>query len=411
MVTSKRSAGSPLPFETDTSADQPLPGLPSAPVLPVRCQPLPDELLSSWLIRLAWMNAEKLYTFKRRFWLHPGSPWGRNIDLTLSEDTLARIAEMTLVTRESLAEHTLWPYLGRLFEHVDPNGSAQGILVGRRRGQKVLGFGLQLCPDCLRSGPVPYFRRWWKVAYLVACPIHGRLLIDACPRCQQPLSYYLADFGKSLLPERIPTSFCASCGYGWTTDTPRQEELLTDAFVGWQGQLLEALEMGWIENQQTGPLYALSFFEGLRTLIHLIAANGNSARLRQVIAREVGMLPFGVVHAGNQNLFGGLRLGDRLYLLRYAFWLLQEWPERFIWATKTSKLAFSYIDYYRDRSPLPYWVASAAALTHDHRHSKISAEERESVKRFLEKRGLPTNTNQVNRWMGRWYVSRYKKDG
>lgn len=318
---------------------------------------------------------------------------------------------MTLVTRESLAEHTLWPYLGRLFEHVDPHGSAQGILVGRRRGQKVLGFGLQMCLDCLRSDPVPYFRRWWKIAYLVVCPIHGRLLIDACPRCQQPLAYHLADFGKSLLPEHIPTAFCSGCGYQWKTSASMHDELLSDDFVAWQRQIKAALENGWFKDSQLGPLYALSFFEGLRTLIRLIAANGHCACLRQVIAREIGILPLGVTHASNQNLFSGLRLGDRLYLLRYVFWLLQEWPERFIWATKTAKLTFSYIDNYREQNILPYWVTSVAVLAYDHRHSRISAAEKESVKRFLEQCGLPANSNQIHRWLGRWYVSRHKNDG
>lgn len=356
------------------------------------------------------MNGEKLHTFRRRFWLHPGTPWGRNIDLTLPGDALVKIAKMTLVTEESLANHTLNQYLGRLFEYIDPNGNGQGILVGRRRGQKLLGFGLQLCPECVQSNHIAYFRRWWKVAYFVACPLHNRLLIDACPHCQRPLAYHLADFGKTLLPERIPTSFCSSCGYRWAGATVMDNDLLPAAFVEWQGQLLEALETGWFNNNQTAPVYALSFFEGLRTLIRLIAADGHCAQLRHIIAKEIGTLPLGVVHGGSRNIFGNLRLGDRLYLLHYVFWLLQEWPERFIWATKTAKLTFSYIDHYRNRPIFPYWVASVAELTRDYQHSRISFEEKESVKHFLEKHRLPTNANQVNRWLGRWYVSRHKHD-
>lgn len=408
MSTSRRSAGSLLPFETDASADRPLPGLASAPVLPVRCQPLPDELLSSWLIRLAWLNAEKLHTFQQRFWAHPGIPWNRNIDLTLSEDAMANIFEMTLVTREALAGHTLREYLGKLFESIDTSGNAKGILASRHRGQKVLGFGLQLCPDCLLLNSIPYFRVWWKVAYIVVCPIHNRLLIDACPRCQRPITYHEADFGRALLPERIPTSFCATCQYDWRAKMHGEEVLLTDKFMEWQKQILEALETGWIKNNQMDPLYALSYFEGLRLLIRLVAADGHCERLRQVLAKEIGMLPLGVAHAGNQNLFGGLRLGDRLYLLRYVFWLLQEWPERFLWAIKTAELTFSYINYYRDQSPLPYWIYSVATLVRDHRHIKISATEKENAKRYLERQGLPANANQINRWLGRWYVGRHK---
>jgi len=409
VATLKSSIGSPLPFEIDTSADRLLPGLMEAPVLPVRCQPLSDELLSSWLIRLAWLNGEKLHIFRRRFWKHTGSPWSRNIDLTLPDDALVSVSKMTLTTHELLLQHMLRGYLGKLFDYIDPYGGVQqGMLVSCLRGQKVLGFGLQLCPDCLQSGTVPYFKRCWKVDYLVTCPIHRRLLIDACPYCHQPLAYHLADFGKSLLPKRIPTSFCAGCGYNWSEEIPQQDELITDAFFEWQERILMALETGWFEDNQIGPLYALSFFKGLHTLIRLIASNGHSSQLRQVIAKELGILPLGIACTNNQNLFGGLRLGDRLYLLRYVFWLLQEWPERFIWATKMAKLTFSYIDFYKKQSPLPYWVAFAAILAHDPRHTRISVEERESVKTFLEKQGLPANKNQVNKWLGRWYVSRHK---
>lgn len=406
MVTSKRSAGSPRPFEIDTSADVSFIGPLPNRALPVWCGPLPDELFSSWLVRLAWLNAEKLHTFKRRFWRQKGSPWGYNLDLALSEDALARVASMAQVAPEVLAAHTLWPYLGRLFENVDQVGAGRGLLLGKHRGQRVLGFGLQMCPDCLRADSIPYFRRGWKVAYLVACPLHGRLLEDACPNCHRPIAYHLADFGKALLPERVPTAFCASCGHSWASNTAIWEQV-PDAFLEWQERLQSALETGWIESRQAGPIYALSFFEGLRVLIRLLTAKGRLGCLRDIVAREIGFLPFGVTSDGNRNHFCGLRLGERFYILRYAHWLLEEWPERFIWACKAANLAFSYIESYRDRAPMPYWVASVAALARDFRHSKISNEERECVKCFLSSRGILASANQIGRWMGRWYVKRH----
>lgn len=408
MATSKRSAGIPPLFEIDTNVEQEIFKFPSAPALPVRCAPSSDELLSSWLIRLAWMNAEKLHSFKKRFWHYPGSPWGRNIDLSLSEESLQKIAEITLITKESLADHTLSSYLGRIFKNVAPFGGPQGILAGRRRGQKVFGFGLQMCLDCMRSGSLPYFRRWWKLSYFVICPLHKRFLIDACPHCAQPLSYHLADFGKTLLPERIPTSFCANCGEDWLMSSDKPDEYLSDDFVGWQEQIFKTLETGWYSNPQIGPLYALSFFDGLRVLIRMVTAQGHCARLRHVIASETGILPLGVAHASNQTIFDGLRLGDRSYILHYVFWLLQEWPKRFIYACKRADLAFSYINNYRDSAPLPYWILSVVDQLRDPRHCKISDSERESVKQYLIKHGFSASNNQINQWMGRWYVSRHK---
>lgn len=237
MATSRPSDGSPLPFEVDTSADGPQPWQDSASVLPVRCRPQPEELLSSWLVRLAWLNAEKLHTFRRRFWLHPGSPWGCNIDLSLPYDALGRIARMTLAPPDSLVNQTLAQYCGKLFEVIEPQGSAHGILANRHRGRQLLGYGLQLCPDCIRSGAVAYFRRSWKISYVVVCPIHNRLLIDACPGCKQPLAYHQADLGRALLPERVPTAFCGLCGYSWAEEIPNQESPIPGPFAEWQGQI------------------------------------------------------------------------------------------------------------------------------------------------------------------------------
>jgi len=396
--------GRPRPFETDTSENNFRVGHLPATTLPVRCSPLEGELFSSWLIRLAWLNAEKLHTFSRRFWFSPGSPWGRNIDLVFPEDALDEIANISLISREVLVAHMLRRYSGTLYQYIDQQGAAHGILVGRHRGQRLLGFGVQLCPECIQTDPTPYFRQWWRVAYMVCCPIHRCLLIDACPCCNEPISYHMSDFGKAMLSERIPTAFCANCGHFWGEGAEKGCEPPTDGFIDWQLQLLEALETGWLKGGPMGHLYALSFFQGLRTLIRLLAANGHCEKLRGIVAKELGVLPLGFAHSSNQNLFSGSRLGNRSHLLRYVFWLLEEWPDRFIWAIKAAGIAYSYIDNYRNSSPLAYWLASVAVHARDYRHAKISELERKSIEEYLESHHLNVNANQVNRLLGRWYV-------
>lgn len=410
MITSRKSGGSPLPFEIDTNVESSVFGL-TPNILPVRCDPLPDELLSSWLVRLAWLNAEKLHTFRRRFWPSPGSPWGRNIDLGLSGDVLRRIAEMSLRTIESLSNHLLTQYSGILFEGANPKNATDGVLVSRHRGTNVSGYGIQLCPECMSEGAVPYFRCSWKVSYLVICSRHRRLLLDACPNCGSQLTYHLADFGQSLLPEQIPTSFCASCRLPWSSACEIPGVEVEDEFCEWQAQLCHALATGWLTGTKSQPLFALSFFNGLRILVRLVGATDTrGAQLREQVSSRIGLLPLAVTHSKKGSVFSGLRLGDRLYLLRLAHWLLQSWPERFLSAATAAGLRISYIDSYRRRTQIPYWLASVLDLTRDPRHAKISAGERESVRRFLERHGRLATINATNRWLGRWYVSRRKVD-
>jgi hypothetical protein len=302
-------------------------------------------------------------------------------------------------------------YSGVLFDRGGKGTSCEGILALRHRGTNVLGYGVQLCPECLLEESVPYFRRAWRVSYLVVCSRHRRLLLDACPNCGRPITYHLADFGYSLLPERIPTSFCSFCRLPWSSAGEISRFEVDDGFCEWQSHLHSALDTGWLTGAVSEPLFALSFFNGLRTLIRLVSANDSrGARLRERACADLGMLPLGVTHSKNGSAFTCMRLGDRLYLLRLVFWLLQSWPDRFLEAATAAGLRVSYIDSYRTCSQIPYWLSSILDLTRDYRHTRISQEERESVRRFLERHGhLPTG-NATNRWLGRWYVSRNKVD-
>lgn len=405
MTISENWAGKPPPFAIDTSDDAVLDGF-SYPVVPVKCLPHSDELLSSWLVRLAWLNAEKLHTFKRRFWEHAGNPWARNLDLSLSEDTLGRISRMSGVQISALFELTLRAYAGTLFESIDQHGGAQGLLCESRRGHRVLGFGLQLCPRCLQTDTVPYFRRKWRVAYIAVCHLHREPLLDACPACHRPVTYHLADFGAASLPLRLPTSFCAYCGTDWKSVVAAEVAEMDDSFVEWQINLSQALETGWIDHYGNGsPMFALSYFSGLRSVLRLLSSGSKrSFFLRQRIASELGLLPLETHGLGRKNLIGGVRLGDRLFLLRQAAWLLEDWPLRFITALREVGVTYSYIDQYRNDVLLPYWIASVVQEIRDERHAPISADERESVKRFLVARGLPVTANGLGRLMGRWYV-------
>jgi hypothetical protein len=59
----------------------------------------------------------------------------------------------------------------------------------------------KVCPACLSESP--YCRRVWELSLVTACPLHGRLLIDECPKCGRRLSW---------IRERV--SICP-CKFDW----------------------------------------------------------------------------------------------------------------------------------------------------------------------------------------------------
>ncbi|WP_287878567.1 TniQ family protein [Aquitalea sp.] len=408
MSRSKPLDGMPLPFETGTFADEEGPFYKNpGHHLPIQVSPYPDELLSSWLVRMAWMNAEKLHTFKRRFWKFPGSPWGRNIDLIFPSGVLHALSQLTGRPGEEIEAHRLTAFTGILFEKPGTGGIAHGLLSSLSRGRQVKGYALQFCPACLREQTSPYFRLTWRISYVTVCPIHNCVLHESCPDCRRPIVIHLADAGQLLLPVRAPTSFCSYCGADWRQSRPATT-LLDDDLLSWLKDLAIGVSNKWVlHNQQ--PIWALSYYSGLNFLLAHLLADRPNKRLHQIVASTMGLLDLPPNSKSPQYTFSTLRLADRIYILRLLHWLLQEWPDRLIWALRTAKLHYSYLKNYGGRL-IPFWIDQHLYLLKDHKHMPISQQEKASVRAYLEKRHWPANPNQVNRWLGRWYVGTQNND-
>jgi len=138
--------------------------------------PLPDEAVSSWLIRYAirkncspgkildWIGVSWQ---KPVFWLdfdQGALPW----------DYLGKLTSTPTKTLRELVpkngELLLVPSL--LCLHTDP--------------MRMLPH-LRYCPLCLRSDAIPYYRTSWRLASNWLCQKHRCIMHDDCPFCQKPL--------------------------------------------------------------------------------------------------------------------------------------------------------------------------------------------------------------------------------
>ena len=94
---------------------------------PYHAKPRPDELLSSWLVRLAAGNGLKLHTFSAMAW--PGvSLWNRDLDSLAPACVLDVLAARTATAVSTVQETTLRALTGRLFEEHNPNGMTAWVL-------------------------------------------------------------------------------------------------------------------------------------------------------------------------------------------------------------------------------------------------------------------------------------------
>ncbi|MGJ8586286.1 MAG: TniQ family protein [Marinosulfonomonas sp.] len=152
---------------------------------------LPDEILSSWLVRVALGNGCDPMTLTGLLW-SDWRCWTMDMDRKVPDDKLhvlsvaagiereqlsfANLYSLARLIREPTTDRALWPWITTL-----------GARNTSRRA------GMQFCPECLRSDLHPYFRLQWRLAWHTVCEHHGHRLVDRCPDCQSPVAYHCLD--------------------------------------------------------------------------------------------------------------------------------------------------------------------------------------------------------------------------
>ncbi len=161
---------------------------------PVIVAPQADELLSSWVHRLAYANGVAPRAFASVLGLGRGM-WSASLDVRLPTNVVTLLNARTGVSPQqlmtmSLAQSPLKPLLLPL----------------RGKGLRRTSTWLQFCSRCLICDEQPYFRWQWRLATRVSCLDHGCGLRDRCPSCRSRIAVFDQN-------ELVPQHFCACCGF------------------------------------------------------------------------------------------------------------------------------------------------------------------------------------------------------
>lgn len=150
-----------------------------------------DELFSSWLVRCSLCHGCGPLELAQLLW--PGRRiWTRDCDLSICGHSLSTLSENSGLREESLRKATLEPACKLLGHELPRTGITPWVLTLGGRNVRRAG-GLQYCPLCF-SGPRPYYKVQWRLAWHTCCPEHGVLLRDRCPHCQAILSPHRLDY-------------------------------------------------------------------------------------------------------------------------------------------------------------------------------------------------------------------------
>lgn len=171
---------------------------------PLYVEPNQDEVLVSWLLRLATRLQVSLHTLVRAgFWINDRrerSEWWRRPEPQM----LSRIAAKTGISLDRLRAMTFEGFspVYRDDEASDRFSAARFRAEAPRR----LGFRYVLCEQCLEAAAAPYLRTPWAIGWLAVCPEHASIMTAHCQKCRAKLR-----IGQPSSLTRFSPTTCVQC--------------------------------------------------------------------------------------------------------------------------------------------------------------------------------------------------------
>jgi hypothetical protein len=276
--------------------------------LPRSLDPLPDESLPGYLLRLSHrLELSPLRLGRATGLALPNAGIPAGCMLALRPDTIERFARATRLSTAETTSLTLASLSSR-YPPVNTGFSFSGQRKQQRNVEGVfvkenwiLSRSSRYCPQCLAGDGSPIqsryggvWSRFWRLPVVFACPTHGRLLEHACPACQQPALQ--RGVGEALLPLQahnvLHPTHCRSpvieagrtrlCDHALALPAhepaPATPGAETCALLVLQDRLLGLLRHDCSTSSFGQPATSAQYFIDLRVLACLITASWPAAR-------------------------------------------------------------------------------------------------------------------------------------
>lgn len=293
---------------------------------PGRPKPEQDELLSSWLIRIAAANHARLHTFCHIEWPHK-QIWTRDIDKAVDFDFVKKLAAKSGTPLSKAMGTLLWSLSGTVFEDINGNGNAKFIRPIGVRHRKRYKNGLMWCPLCITSDKHPFYRRQWRTILNPTCSRHGVILADSCHECGAPCIPHRGDFIQ-----------CHVC------ETPISEHptIAAQSRVIQLGHRNKRISItGLSDFGLEKAVHPIVYFDIYRQILKIIVMGARSDDLRHVLNRLYGTdpTPFAI---GNRINLEELSASELHRAMNMAWYVLEGWPFMFIGVCAEARIWFSW---------------------------------------------------------------------
>lgn len=313
-------------------------------LLPAHPKPLPDELLTSWITRLARDNGLKLQTFCEHVFGKSYQLWNRDIDRAPPDWLLDVLSLRTGTPRRTVAQTTLLSYENRLYRRRHAAGQLRWILPAGIYHRTRRRFGVQFCPSCLRADREPYFRKQWRVAALTVCPQHRGLLHDRCPNCAAAVAFHRHELGRPAVTDAGAICLCHACKFDL-------RGACLQPYVPYDAGILGITDWIGAYVTQQRDAFGLDRMSVLHQLCKVVVSRRAPRKLQAYVAARVTapVLPFSLA----RQSFELRPLSERHHAVQLSAWLLADLDTRLAAAWRAGAVRYSSLT--REFPDPPSW--------------------------------------------------------
>ena len=327
--------------------------------LPICPALFPDESLSSWVVRLA--DAHGMSVQALGSWLMGCGRqiFGEDVDRGAWDELARALCDATGLARSELIAATLLGFEGALWGEMSRRGPVRWVLPIVKSGTFRSGYGVQYCPVCLATDPVPYFRLQWRLGFVVSCPLHGCLLSDRCERCGAPVAAHRWRTGRL---RELGTTGIVRCHLCGADRRHLPAESASEPLAAAQALMQTALTAG--EAFVDGiPVHSVMFFAGAAMVWSML----DEVRLADVVWSSLELPVPSTERTASR--YGGFEVRDlrrRVELLvGFERFMALGPAEVFRRMRNRGSSSAVVMRYATASSPAPYWYWRAARLELD----------------------------------------------
>jgi len=351
-------------------------------------KPLPNELFSSWFVRMAYAHKTHPRTFEHLYLNLPQDLFSKNIDVALDKETINIILKKC-VHEVDIRSLTLQTYNTYLQEKIIPNGLNKFITP------------LRYCPACLREDKIPYFRKEWKITFFTICQQHRCFLYDACPQCNTRLNI------SQMYHNVRPYTFCNKCGFDLTKAKIQHVHYKYQHSLQYTKILFEILEKGYVQLGST-PIYSFYFFDVMAQLSKIILKHGKLQFIEEFISIRTLRSWKNLKLKNIAPAYTQIGIKDQFVLFGSIVAIFLNYPYNIRDYIATNQL--THWQTTRDMAYLPFWFETLINdITPQYMpYSKIiTDEEIAACKKYLLSKGKVINKANLTKLLGCNFFSSY----